>query len=298
MLIELLTKMNSLESIDYLESDWEPNMHKNIKIIKDLFNKLVKKQSSNHQIRLKNFEESLFPSFDKINPYNCYNNDQIEANIYNIFEASYEKLNEIDKYNENDTANEFQLKIGKAIEKAKRGSTAAILMHLVNMYLLALETLGDMTRIIKPVDNHYKQTRVCYIYIKPSVYNNTICEIGKIIHIPKLHFQYGINALKSGYFNLIFEVSFEKLNEIEQLIQQEFYNSKTESYDEKIIEQIELFFKNKNIKYKKLGSDEINNLIEEYTLYIKNNISVSYKRHLLKDILQSIETCTQIIERR
>jgi len=91
--------------------------------------------------------------------------------------------------------------------------------------------------------------------------------MGKAMNIPERDSQYATSEIKRGYFDPVFEVSIEKMNIIERLLQNEFqelnirYNAGTEFYKREIIHRIEPYLITIGVKYKKLLNDEINNLV-------------------------------------
>ena len=75
--------------------------------------------------------------------------------------------------------------------------------------------------------------------------------------------QYATGEVKRGYFIVVFEVPFECMRIVENLLQYEFrelnikYDAGTEFYDEKIVNRIEPYLKESGIEYRKLLDQEI-----------------------------------------
>jgi superfamily II DNA or RNA helicase len=108
-----------------------------------------------------------------------------------------------------------------------------------------------------------------YIYIRShSSYNEyDACKLGKASNIPERDIQYATGEIKRGNFELVLEVEYTKMNFIERLLQNEFYeynikyDAGTEFYSNKIIELIEPYLNSTGIKYKKLSKQEIDDLV-------------------------------------
>lgn len=127
-----------------------------------------------------------------------------------------------------------------------------------------------------------------YIYIRNhSSYNiYDACKMGKTINIIERDGQYATGEIKRGYFEVIFEVSSEKMDIIEKLLQNEFnkynirYDGGTEFYNKKIITLIEPYLIKLGIEYKRLGIEEINNLVR------RDKKPIWYERDYQKTIIE------------
>ena len=108
-----------------------------------------------------------------------------------------------------------------------------------------------------------------YIYIRchPSYDLHDICKIGKASNIPERDSQYATGEFIRGQFESVFEVPFEKMDEIEIGIQNKFQelnireDGGIEFYKKSIISGIEPYFVHTGIDYKKLSKDEISGLL-------------------------------------
>ena len=77
-----------------------------------------------------------------------------------------------------------------------------------------------------------------YIYVRnhPSYDVDNACKMGKANNIPERDTQYATGEIKRGYFVAVFEVSIEKMEIVERLLQNEFcklnikYDTGTEFY--------------------------------------------------------------------
>ena len=108
-----------------------------------------------------------------------------------------------------------------------------------------------------------------YIYVRnhPSYDIYGACKMGKANNIPERDTQYATGEIKRGYFEAVFEIPVEKMGIVERLLQNEFrelnvkYDAGTEFYNKKIITLIEPYLITLGIKYKKLGKQEISDLV-------------------------------------
>ena len=108
-----------------------------------------------------------------------------------------------------------------------------------------------------------------YIYIRkhPSYDVFNACKMGKTNNIPDRDIQYATSEIKRGYFEQVYEVPIEKMDNLERLLQNEFrnlnikYDAGTEFYNKKIITFIEFFLITLEIKYRKLTKQEISDLV-------------------------------------
>jgi hypothetical protein len=108
-----------------------------------------------------------------------------------------------------------------------------------------------------------------YIYIRNhesyDVFN--ACKLGKTLNLGQRDSQYSTSEIKRGYFYPVIEIDNTLLNKVEFDLKDYFYdrnikfNAGKEFYDSSIKNDIECYFKEKNIKYKLLTKDEITNLI-------------------------------------
>ena len=137
-----------------------------------------------------------------------------------------------------------------------------------------------------------------YIYIREhnsyDYYNS--CKLGKTINIPERDSQYATGEIKRGKFTYVYEVSYEKLSNIERLLQDELkeYNIRhdggTEFYNKIIIGQIINIFEKYEITYRQLSEYEILNLIRQMRIrqhasrirQILNKINIPNLIHVLK----------------
>jgi superfamily II DNA or RNA helicase len=108
-----------------------------------------------------------------------------------------------------------------------------------------------------------------YIYVRnhPSYDLDDACKMGKANNIPERDTQYATGEIKRGYFEAVFEVPIEKMGILERLLQNEFrelnikYDAGTEFYNKKIISLIEPYIIGLGIKYRKLSTQEISDLV-------------------------------------
>ncbi len=113
---------------------------------------------------------------------------------------------------------------------------------------------------------------VGYIYIREhEAYNNyAVCKLGKTECIPERENTYITGEIVKGVFTLVFEVKKDQLDLIEKVLQENFkninvyINGGTEFFKLEIKELIEPYFKEKNIYYKLLSQENINNLKRKY----------------------------------
>jgi hypothetical protein len=113
-----------------------------------------------------------------------------------------------------------------------------------------------------------------YIYIRfhESYEKYNACKLGKTQNIPERDNTYVTGEILRGKFEHVFEVSYEKMDNIENLLAKEFcklnikINGATEFYTTKIIELIEPFFIKQEIEYIKLTTKEISYLIRCYRI--------------------------------
>jgi superfamily II DNA or RNA helicase len=122
--------------------------------------------------------------------------------------------------------------------------------------------------------------------------------MGKANNIPERDTQYATGEIKRGYFEVVFEVSIEKIGIIELLLQNEFrelnvqYDAGTEFYNKKIITLIEPYLIMIGIKYKKLSKQEISDLVR--CNRVKKTIKKINVQSLIS-ILKSKKTNKQIV---
>lgn len=136
-----------------------------------------------------------------------------------------------------------------------------------------------------------------YIYIRNHVsYDiHNAYKIGKTRNIPERDMQYATGEINRGFFEAVFEVPIEKMNNVECLLQNEFqelnirYDAGTEFYNKKIMDLIVPYLNTLGIKYKKLSNHEISDLVRcnrvsykprKYQEIIINN---SYKYFQIND---------------
>ena len=139
-----------------------------------------------------------------------------------------------------------------------------------------------------------------YIYIRnhPSYDLDEACKMGKANNIPERDTQYATGEIKRGYFEVVFEVPIEKVGHIERLLQNEFrglnikYDGGTEFYNKSIINLIEPYLITLGVKYRKLSTNEISELIRcNRVRQTFNKINV----HSLIQILKSNRTNNQAV---
>ena len=131
-----------------------------------------------------------------------------------------------------------------------------------------------------------------YIYIRThSTYNiYNACKLGKTKNIPERDTQYATSEIERGIFELVFEISIKQMDIVERLLQNKFsnlnikYNAGTEFYNKEIINLIELYLIELDIKYKKLTKQEINNLIR------CNRIRNIINKINIKSLIQILKT--------
>ena len=108
-----------------------------------------------------------------------------------------------------------------------------------------------------------------YIYIRthPSYDIENACKVGKTKNIPERENTYTTGEIRKGKFSTVFEVSFEKIAEIERSIQEEFrelniyYGAGTEFYNKSIITLIQPYLIHLGIEYRELSEKEISDLV-------------------------------------
>jgi len=108
-----------------------------------------------------------------------------------------------------------------------------------------------------------------YLYIRthPAYDTFNACKLGKASNIPDRDSQYATGEIKRGVFELVLEISIEKMGITERLIQNEFkklnirFDAGTEFYDKIIITQIKPYLSSLQIPYRILSKEEINELV-------------------------------------
>jgi superfamily II DNA or RNA helicase len=117
--------------------------------------------------------------------------------------------------------------------------------------------------------------------------------MGKTQNIPERDASYATGEITRGYFELVFEVPFEKMGWVERALQQDFNelnikeNGGREFYNKKIMNLIEPYLIKNSIEYRKLNEKEISRLIRTNRIRkILNKINI--KR--LIDYLKSKRT--------
>ena len=131
-----------------------------------------------------------------------------------------------------------------------------------------------------------------YIYVRnhPSYDVDNACKMGKANNIPERDTQYATGEIKKGYFDVVFEVSIEKMEIVERLLQNEFcklnikYDAGTEFYNKKIITLIEPYLIMIGIKYKKLSKQEISDLVR------CNRVRETIKKINIKSLIQILKS--------
>jgi predicted helicase len=120
-----------------------------------------------------------------------------------------------------------------------------------------------------------------YIYVRNHISYDTfnVCKLGKTLNLYKRDSQYSTCEIKRGNFYPVFEVEESKLDVLECNLHNYFedknvkYDAGKEFYDKSIIDEIELYFKEKDVKYKLLSLSEINDLLNEYKCLSSTNYS-------------------------
>jgi superfamily II DNA or RNA helicase len=108
-----------------------------------------------------------------------------------------------------------------------------------------------------------------YIYIRNHCsYNiHNAYKLGKTNNIYERDSQYATGEIQRGFFELVLEVPIKLVNIIENMLKHNFkkynirLNGGTEFFNKKIIDKIEHYLSNLNIKYKKLSPDDIKQLL-------------------------------------
>ena len=131
-----------------------------------------------------------------------------------------------------------------------------------------------------------------YIYVRNhSSYNEfNACKMGKASNIPDRDTQYATGELKRGQFEAVFEVPIGKVGLIERLLQLHFrelhvkYDAGTEFYDKQIITLIEPYLITLGVKYKKLSSQEINDLVR------CNRVRKTFEKINIQELIQLLKS--------
>ena len=131
-----------------------------------------------------------------------------------------------------------------------------------------------------------------YIYIRTDISKDidNVCKLGQTNNIPNRDHQYCTGEYTRGIFILVIEILDEKYNHVfvEQLLQIKFekYHMKkdggNEFYKIEIINEIEPYLISKNIKYKVLTQEEIDNL----TINNKKNVETISREDKFRNIIQ------------
>ena len=106
-----------------------------------------------------------------------------------------------------------------------------------------------------------------YIYIRNHPSYGVARKLGKANNIPDRDNQYATGEIHRGIFELVIEMSNKHVGLVERLLQHEFkqfhikYDAGTEFYNNNIITLIEPYLNKMGIKYKKLTTREIDNLV-------------------------------------
>ena len=106
-----------------------------------------------------------------------------------------------------------------------------------------------------------------YVRIHESYHVYDACKLGKTTNIPDRDSQYATGEIKRGLFTLVYEVPFENMDKTERLLQNEFrkwhieFNAGTEFYNKSILDLIEPTMDKLGLPYRKLSTQEINELI-------------------------------------
>ena len=146
-----------------------------------------------------------------------------------------------------------------------------------------------------------------YIYVREhesyNIYDSI--KLGITLSIPERENTYKTSELKKGKFILVFEIEKAKLRIIDNLLKFKFqklnikFNGGTEFYKKEIKNEIENYFNELKIKYKKLSEDKINELNKKYRIkklyekinklklikYLKNNKKINQFLTVIKKML-------------
>lgn len=133
-----------------------------------------------------------------------------------------------------------------------------------------------------------------YIYIRYHPSYDNCCKLGKTHNIPERDTHYATGELKRGYFESVYNVL--SMDRVEVLLKKDFkklntkYDAGTEFFKREIIELIEPYFIENNIKYKKLSKQEIKDLlrINRVRDNFKKLLNTSYwkERDYQRDIIE------------
>jgi superfamily II DNA or RNA helicase len=116
-------------------------------------------------------------------------------------------------------------------------------------------------------DNACSKCGYIYIRIHPSYEYYDACKLGICNCVPDRDNGYVTGEIKRGRFAAVYEVPIEIMGIIELLLQHEFrklnikYDAGTEFFNKKIITLIEPYLIKLDIKYKKLSTQEISDLV-------------------------------------
>jgi superfamily II DNA or RNA helicase len=108
---------------------------------------------------------------------------------------------------------------------------------------------------------------MAYIYVRHHQAYDGAKKIGKTMSIPDRDSQYATGELRRGIFEAVFLVRADCVDKIEKMIQREFahlniyYDSGTEFFDAAVVDMIEPYFVSEGIEYKKLTTQEIDDLV-------------------------------------
>ena len=130
-----------------------------------------------------------------------------------------------------------------------------------------------------------------YIYLRNhEAYDKyDLCKIGKTENIPERDTTYVTGEVMRGKFTIVFEVPHKQMNIIERHLNMKFadlnkrFDGGIEFYNKKIIELIEPYLIELNIKYKKLTEDEIDKLIRI------NRIKKSFTSRIKRKLIHSLK---------
>ena len=133
-----------------------------------------------------------------------------------------------------------------------------------------------------------------YIYVRNhEAYDKyDLCKIGKTENIPERDTTYVTGEVMRGKFTIVFEVPHKQMNIIERHLNMKFadlnkrFDGGIEFYNKKIIELIEPYLIELNIKYKKLTEDEIDKLIRINRI---NRIKKSFTSRIKRKLIHSLK---------
>ena len=129
-----------------------------------------------------------------------------------------------------------------------------------------------------------------YVRCHSSYDEEYACKCGICENIPERDTVYATGEIKRGNFETVFEIPFEKMRFIENILKYEFselnirYDAGTEFYSKKIINLIEPYLISLGIKYKKLSKQEISDLVR------RNRVRKTNKKINIQSLINILKT--------